>query len=361
MKLSDFDYELPPRCIAQQPAEPRDSSRLLVHEICADRTTHLRVADLPTLLRAGDLLVVNDTRVRQARLLGVRPGGGAVELLLLERLPQAPNLWRALAQPAKRLRPDDVLQMEGGAIEARCVERRRADDGSLEPTWIVELRDPRAAGADAETLLDRHGRPPLPPYIARPEELAAEQRAEDRARYQTVYAREVGAVAAPTAGLHFTPQLLARLESADIARAAVTLHVGLGTFQPVQVEDPREHRMHAENYVLPAATVAAIASARGRGGRVVAVGTTSARVLESCVGPSGEVTAGAGETRLFLHPGRELRVVDALLTNFHLPRSTLLMLVSALAGRERILRLYAEAIESGYRFYSYGDAMLLLR
>ncbi|TAJ22065.1 MAG: tRNA preQ1(34) S-adenosylmethionine ribosyltransferase-isomerase QueA, partial [Planctomycetota bacterium] len=198
-------------------------------------------------------------------------------------------------------------------------------------------------------------------YIARSAELDGEARDADRARYQTVYAREVGAVAAPTAGLHFTPALLERLAARGVGLAHVTLHVGLGTFQPVQAEDPREHRMHSERYTLPAETVAAVERARARGGRVVAIGTTSARVLESCVDASGALRAGTGATELFLYPGKELRVVDALLTNFHLPRSTLLMLVSAFAGRERVLRLYGEAIAAGYRFYSYGDAMLLVR
>jgi S-adenosylmethionine:tRNA ribosyltransferase-isomerase len=361
VKLADFDYDLPPRCIAQQPVEPRDAARLLHHEIAADRTAHRRVSDLPELLRAGDLVVVNDTRVRQARLLGTRASGGAVELLLLERVGGDASRWRVLAQPAKKLRAGDVLCLEGGSIEARCIERRRGADGALEPTWIVELADPSARARDVEQLLEQHGRTPLPPYIARSAELDAEARDADRARYQTVYAREVGAVAAPTAGLHFTPALLERLALRGVELAQVTLHVGLGTFQPVQAEDPREHRMHSECYTLPAATVAAIERARARGGRVIAVGTTSARVLESCADADGTLRAGAGATDLFLYPGKRLRVVDALLTNFHLPRTTLLMLVSAFAGRERVLRLYREAIAEGYRFYSYGDAMLLVR
>lgn len=361
MKLSEFEYELPPELIAQQPVEPRDAARLLYHEIDADRSAHRRVSDLPELLRAGDLVVVNDTRVRQARLLGSRQSGGSVELLLIERLAGEANRWSALAQPAKKLRAGEVLRMEGGAIEARCIERRLGPDGSIEPTWIVELVDPGAADGDAEVLLERHGRTPLPPYIARDPAAAADARAGDRANYQTVFARELGAVAAPTAGLHFTPALLERLASRGVELATVTLHVGLGTFQPVQVDDPREHRMHSERYTLPQATVEAIARARARGGRVVAIGTTSARVLESCVESDGALRAGAGSTALFLHPGKELRVVDALFTNFHLPRSTLLMLVSAFAGRERILRLYTQAIAERYRFYSYGDAMLLVR
>jgi len=349
MKLTDFDYALPEERIAQTPAEPRDSALLFVHRIAADQSEHRRVRDLVDLLAPGDLLVLNDTRVLPARLLGKRASGGKVELLLLE--PSAGG-WRALVRPAGRMREGERVDLEGGALRARLVRRLEG------PEWEVEL-ECGASGASVEELLERFGRMPLPPYIRRD---AADQElaAFDRERYQTVYARERGAVAAPTAGLHFTPELLAALERRGIQRTHVTLHVGLGTFQPVTSERIEDHPMHAERFVLPESAERAVRAARERGGRVVAVGTTSVRVLESCASGDGLVRAGSGETRIFLKPGDRLRATDALLTNFHLPRSTLLMLVSALAGRERILRLYAEALAGPYRFYSYGDAQLLL-
>jgi S-adenosylmethionine:tRNA ribosyltransferase-isomerase len=355
MKVSDFDYELPAEHIAQEPVRPRDAARLLVHRVDEEGSEHARVRDLGRFLRAGDLLIVNDTRVRPARLAGSRPSGGAVELLLLE--PAGGARWRTLARPAAKLRSGEELELEGGRVRATPIERGEGGE------WLVELADATGGAGDSESfeeLLERVGRMPLPPYIARPRG-DDPQRAFDREAYQTVFARELGAAAAPTAGLHFTTELLTSLERAGVERAAVTLHVGVGTFRPVMVDDTEAHRMHAETYDLPVATVEAVARCRARGGRVVAVGTTSVRVLETCAREAGELRAGAGETRLFLTPGSGFQVVDALLTNFHLPRSTLLMLVSAFAGRERVLALYAEAIEAGYRFYSYGDAMLLLR
>jgi S-adenosylmethionine:tRNA ribosyltransferase-isomerase len=349
MNLSDFDFELPESRIAQQPAEPRDSALLFVHQVAADRSEHRRVRDLVEILNPGDLLVLNDTRVLPARLLGKRASGGQVELLLLA--PGAAG-WRALVRPGGRMRAGERVELESGALAARLLRRL---DG---PEWEVELEG-GAAGASVEDLLERHGRMPLPPYIRR-ERGDAELAAHDRERYQTVFARARGAVAAPTAGLHFTPELLAALEQRGIQHTYVTLHVGLGTFQPVTAERIEEHVMHAERYVLPESAERALRAARERGGRVVAVGTTSVRVLESCACGGGLVRAGSGETRIFLKPGDRLRATDALLTNFHLPRSTLLMLVSAIAGRERILRLYAEALAGPYRFFSYGDALLLL-
>ena len=351
MRVSDFDFELPERAIAQVPATPRDAARLLVHDIERDATEHAHVSGLADRLRSGDLLVVNDTRVRRARLIGKRASGGAVEFLLLEQ--REAGLWRVLARPAAKLRIDERIELESGHLAARMHARIGAS-----PEWWIELIDP-AAGTDAlDVLIERYGRAPLPPYIRR-ERGADPLRDDDRESYQTVFARELGAVAAPTAGLHFTPELLARLAARGIERASVTLHVGEGTFKPVAVEDTRDHAMHSERYTLPLATVDAIARCRARHGLVVAVGTTSVRVLESCADASGVVHAGAGETRLFLEPGAPFRVVDVLMTNFHLPRSTLLMLVSAFAGRERVLRLYGEALAQGYRFYSYGDALLL--
>ena len=357
MKLTDFDYELPSERVAQRPAERRDDARLLVHDVGADATEHRRVSDLVECLRPGDLLVVNDTRVLSARIYGRRKSGGAVELLFLEPVSDDGRRWSARANPARRLKPDETIEVEGG-LTARMVERAGHD-------WLVELADPREPGLGVVELLQRHGRMPLPPYIERGDRARRRTREPedplDRERYQTVYAERMGAVAAPTAGLHFTPELLARLEELGVQRATVTLHVGLGTFEPVHEDRVEDHRLHAERFDLPAATVAAVRATRTAGGRVVAVGTTSVRVLESCADERGELAPASGETRLFLLPGSELRVVDVLMTNFHLPRSTLLMLVSAFAGRERVLRLYREAIAEGYRFYSYGDAMLLIR
>ena len=354
MRVDDFDYDLPPERIAQEPVTPRDAARMFVHELASKTSEHLHVTQLDRVLRPGDLVIVNDTRVLAARLVGRRASGGAVELTLLERAAEGP--WRALVRPAARLKPGEVLELEGGVLRARMLERRRAPDGELEPEWRLDL-EPSAG--ELEDVLERHGRMPLPPYVRRErgEDALLET---DRERYQTVYARVPGAVAAPTAGLHFTPELFARLEARGVERASVTLHVGEGTFRPVAAEDTAQHVMHAERYELSQACVDAVAACKARGGRVVAVGTTSVRVLESCVDAEGRLAPGRGETRLFLEPGSRLAVVDALLTNFHLPRSTLLMLVSALAGRERTLELYAQAIAREYRFFSYGDAMLLL-
>ena len=353
IQLSDFDYELPREAIAQEPAEPRDAARLCVHFIGRDETVHARVRELPSFLASGDLVVVNDTRVRPARLFGRRPSGGAVELLLLEPLPPVEEnggRWRVLARPAAKLRAGETLVLADGELEAEPEERLERG------TWIVRL-----AASGGEAVLDaieRVGTMPLPPYINRtPGDPRA---AHDRERYQTVYAREPGAAAAPTAGLHFTPELLARLERDGIERASLTLHVGPGTFLPVESEDVDLHRMHAETFSVPPATAAAFERCRARQGRVLAVGTTSARALESAIGSDGRLASTAGETRLFLRPGSSFRAVDILMTNFHLPRSTLLMLVAAFAGRERTLRLYREALAQGYRFYSYGDAMLLM-
>lgn len=355
MRASDFDYELPASAIAQVPIEPRDAARLLVHHIARDETEHRTVRDLPALLAPGDLLIVNDTRVRPARLYGTRATGGQVELLLLGRVETA---WRALVRPAKKLFVGETITLEGGALQARALSRKTDDDGKAGAEWLFDLRH-AARFASVEAALESVGRMPLPPYIQREREHDARTQS-DRDDYQTVFARTAGAVAAPTAGLHFTPQLMEALAQRGVDVATVTLHVGIGTFRPLQVDDLAQHDMHSEDYDLPAATVIAIADAKARGKRVVAVGTTSVRVLESCADAAGVLTPGAGSTRLFITPGRRFRVIDGLLTNFHLPRSTLLVLVAALAGRERVLRLYGEALARGYRFYSYGDAQLYL-
>ena len=356
MKVSEFDYELPAELVAQHPVAPRDSARLLVHALAAEETRHLRVSDLPDLLAPGDLLVLNDTRVVPARLYGCRRSGGAVELLMLERAGE--REWRALVRPARRLRRGEELALEGGLLVARALERGVGPGGRPGAEWLLSIHVFGDPGHDPRDLLASVGRMPLPPYIARGRDDAF--RDADRASYQTVYAREEGAIAAPTAGLHFTSGLLERLAARGVERGFVTLHVGLGTFQPVKAERVEEHAMHAERFTLTAQCAAAVVACRARGGRVVAVGTTSVRVLEACAGAGGDLSPRAGETDLFIRPGYRFRAVDALLTNFHLPRSTLLMLVSAFAGRERVLALYAEAVREGYRFYSYGDAMLLL-
>ncbi|MEM6490724.1 MAG: tRNA preQ1(34) S-adenosylmethionine ribosyltransferase-isomerase QueA [Pseudomonadota bacterium] len=337
MRLSDFDFDLPDALIAQTPARPPESARLLHAPPdggFGDRT----VADLPALLRPDDVLVVNDTRVIPARLRGRR---GDVRIEVTLHAEDGPDLWRAFAKPAKRLRPGDVV----------------AFDGAL--TATVEARDgPEAVlrfdrGGDAlAAALDRCGAPPLPPYIKRPDGATA----QDQADYQTMFAAQSGSVAAATAGLHFTPALLARCEAAGAAVARITLHVGAGTFLPVTAEDPRDHVMHAERWRVDAAAAGVIAKARAVGGRVIAVGSTALRTLEQSMGREG-----AGETRLFITPGQPIRMVDAMLTNFHLPKSTLFMLVAAFIGLDRAQAAYAHAIAKGYRFFSYGDATFLER
>ena len=340
MKLSDFDYELPPALIAQHPASERAASRLLHLDGRSGELADRQFRDLPNLLEAGDVLVMNDTRVIKARLTGRKETGGRVEVLVERVLDHE----RALAQvrASKTPRTGSSLLLSQGAI-AQVLGRT----GEFFELRFLDCTDVFA-------LLERAGSAPLPPYITH----AADT--DDDARYQTVYARTPGAVAAPTAGLHFDDLMLATLKAQGVTLAWVTLHVGAGTFQPVRVENLDEHTMHAEWYALPQATVDAIAHARAAGGRVVAVGTTSLRALESAAA-AGDLQAGSAETRLFILPGYRFRVVDRLLTNFHLPRSTLLMLVSALAGADNIRRAYAHAVAQRYRFFSYGDAMLIER
>ena len=334
MRRSDFHFDLPQGLIAQAPLAERAASRLLVVPAAGTAFDDRRVADLPTLIAPGDLLVLNDTRVVAARLAARKATGGQVEIFL-ERAEGGEALVQLRA--SKPTRPGTELETAGGTL--RVVAR----EGDL---WRV------ATPGDALAFFETHGVVPLPPYITR----AADE--GDRERYQSVFAREPGAVAAPTASLHFDQRLLAALAARGVAFATVTLHVGAGTFQPLRVDDIDAHVMHAERYVVPQAAVDAVARTRARGGRVVAVGTTVARTLESAAS-DGTLRAGSGETRLFIRPGYDFRMVDALLTNFHLPESTLLMLVAAFAGRERILAAYEHAVREGYRFFSYGDAMLL--
>ena len=334
LSIEDFDYELPAELIAQHPSETRSGSRLLcVGASLADR----RFFELPQLLAPGDLLVFNDTRVIKARLAGGKASGGRVEVLIERALSEHEAL--AQVRASKPPRAGSVLRL-ADSIEVRVLAR----EGEF-----YRLRFPE----DVHQLLERHGSVPLPPYISHA------PRTEDERRYQTVYARSAGAVAAPTAGLHFDEPLLAALAERGVESAYVTLHVGAGTFQPVRVKDLAKHRMHGERYEIPAETVAAIDAAQRRGGRIVAVGTTTVRCLEASAGAHGAPVAGGAETDLFITPGFEFRVVDRLVTNFHLPKSTLLVLVSAFAGIERVRRAYRHAIERRYRFYSYGDAMLV--
>lgn len=339
MLTRDFDFELPEACIAQEPLERGQSRLLALTESESQR--HRSIADLPDLLEPGDLLVLNDTRVLPARLFGRRrTGGGRVEILLAERL--GPRHWEALLRPGRRARPGTQIDLaEGFGAEVES----KGEDGRFRLLFSDEV----------EPWLESIGHIPLPPYIKRPDA------PNDRERYQTVYANNPGAIAAPTAGLHFTESLLAELTAKGIEQAKVTLHVGLGTFKPVTATLVHEHKMDGERYEIPESAAAAIRRARSNGGRVVAVGTTVVRTLESAARETGEITAGRGRTELFITPGFPFRAVDLLLTNFHLPRSTLLMLVCALAGKERVLDAYREAVQEGYRFYSYGDAMLLDR
>ena len=341
MKLSDFDYELPPELIAQEPVTPRDASRLMVVRRDSGRIEHQGFRDLPEYCSPGDTLVLNDTRVLPARLLGFRPStGGHVEFLLLKRLDA--SRWEVLVRPARRLHPGATVSFGDGQLQATILKTTEAGGR------LVEFHQDDVF----EEVLDQLGQVPLPPYITRT--------LEEPERYQTVYSREKGSAAAPTAGLHFTPQLLDRFRGAGVETLFLTLHVGLGTFRPVQVGRIEEHRMHSEYYSLSPETAEAINLRRSRGGRVLAVGTTTARTLESASDVDGKVSPGSNWTDIFIYPGYRFKAVDALITNFHLPRSTLLMLVSAFAGRDLILEAYHEAIRQRYRFFSFGDAMLIL-
>ncbi|MGE5589914.1 MAG: tRNA preQ1(34) S-adenosylmethionine ribosyltransferase-isomerase QueA [Bacillota bacterium] len=345
MDVSLFDYHLPPELIAQEPAEPRDASRLLVVDRSRGNWEHRHFRDLPEYLTPRDVLVANDSRVMPARLIGTRlPAGGQAELLLLRRLDGALDApWEVLGRPARRLRRGTQVRFGDGELTAEVL-----DDGPAEGSKIVRFH----YQGFWEEVLDRLGQMPLPPYIKAP--------LRDRERYQTVYARATGSAAAPTAGLHFTPRLLAELKEGGVDMAFLTLHVGLGTFRPVQADRVEEHRMHAEWYALSPEVADRLNRARSEGGRVVAVGTTTARTLESQVDESGVIRPGSGWTDIFIYPGRPVRGMDALITNFHLPKSTLMMLVSAFAGRELMLAAYAEAVRERYRFFSFGDAMLIL-
>ncbi len=350
--LGAYDYELPEDRIAQNPLLPRDTSRLLVLNTPTDHSHHI-FRELPDLLQPGDLLVLNNTRVIRARLYGRKSTGAPVEVLLLEE--STPNIWLALVKPGKRLKPGDEIQFQP-VSESR--DRPQITDGfSAQVVAIEEATGGRflelhlPEGATIEQILQHYGHVPLPPYIT--------QSSASPSQYQTVYAEKSGSVAAPTAGLHFTEELLTRLEQRGIERAFVTLNVGVGTFRPVEVEDVTSHHMHSEWAVVPDSTVQKIRETQAHGGRIIAVGTTAVRSLEGAAS-GGKLQPFCGKTDLFIYPGYQWRVVDGLITNFHLPKSSLLMLVSALVGRRRLLDLYQEAIAQQYRFYSFGDAMLIL-
>lgn len=351
--LAGYNYELPQERIAQNPAFPRDSARLLVVDSFTHHT-HRIFRDLPSLLKPGDLLVMNNTRVIPARLYGRKPSGASVEVLLLEQ--QDDNTWLALVKPGKRLQPGARIFFErqrlagdlgeshsSTLLGATVLNKDEATGGRL-------LQFDVPSGVSLMQLLDSFGQMPLPPYIKNSQ--------ADFAQYQTVYAQQLGAIAAPTAGLHFTPELLNQLQERGIKQAFVTLHVGMGTFRQVEVEDVTTHKMHEEWVEVPVETVAQIRETQSQGGRIIAVGTTAVRAMEGAA--SGQLQPFCGKTNLFIYPGYQWRVVEGLITNFHLPRSSLLMLVSALIGRQRLMGLYQEAIASEYRFYSFGDAMLIL-
>ena len=348
MRIELFDYTLPEELIAQHPVTPRDSSRLLVLHRTTGQIEHRAFRDFPDYLRAGDMLVLNDTRVIPARLFGKKRGsGGQAEVLLLRST--GADTWEALVRPGRRLQPGALVQFGDDELRAEVVEHTQ-EGGRI----VRLLPGSRARGRSIHELVHALGELPLPPYITNGPP------AEERGVYQTVYARQEGSSAAPTAGLHFTGDIFATLADKGIGHVFVTLHVGPGTFRPVQVDDVEEHEIHEEWYSVSEEAADAINATRARGGRIITVGTTSTRTLETVADAEGNVHAGSGSTRLYILPGYRYKVVDMLLTNFHMPRSTLLLLISAFAGRETILRAYHEAVVERYRFLSFGDAMLIV-
>jgi len=353
VKVSDFDFELPPECIAQEPPRERGTSRLLHLDRSGGAIAHCSIGDLPELLRPGDLLVVNNTRVFPARLLGQRdPSGGLVECLLVTRLdpPDARGAerWEALVHPGQKLKPGARVRFDGAVTLHGEILDRRFFGRRVVRLWTAD-------GSPVQDAVDAIGHIPLPPYIRRPDAAA------DRERYQTVFAQTRGSIAAPTAGLHFTSDLLAALAARGVERVEVTLHVGYGTFQPIRADSVEDHRMESEEFEIADAAASAINAALDSGRRVIAVGTTTTRTLESVArAHGGRIAAGRGSTDLFIYPGFEFRVLRGLITNFHLPQSSLLMLVSAFGGREHVLAAYRTAVAEDYRFYSYGDAMIIL-
>jgi S-adenosylmethionine:tRNA ribosyltransferase-isomerase len=340
-RTSDYDFDLPADRIAQRPAQRRDASRLLIVDRSSGRLEHGIFSDIEKLIPPGDILVANRSRVFRARLLGVRDSGARAEVMLLRK--RGDDVYEAMVSPGSKLKPHRIVTFAEGF-------RAEILDTTGRGTRLVRLMAP----GDLDEAIERHGHIPLPPYIERPDESA------DSERYQTVFARESGSVAAPTAGLHFTPELLSRLEANGVRRAEVVLHVGAGTFKPVDAEDPAEHVMHEEVFAVSEADAASINAAREAGAKSWAVGTTTVRTLESIADEHGHVRAGGGETSIFIRPPYRFRAVDRLITNFHLPRSTLMMLVAAFAGFDLTMYAYREAVARGYRFYSYGDAMVII-
>lgn len=341
MNVKDFYFDLPQELIAQDPLEDRSASRLLVLDKESGEITHRHFRDITEYLKPGDCLVINDTKVIPARLFGIKEGTGAkIEVLLLKR--RENDIWETLVKPGKKARPGTRLEFGDGLLKAEVIGVE--DEGNR----LIQFH----YDGIFEEILDQLGQMPLPPYIT--------HQLKDKNRYQTVYAKHDGSAAAPTAGLHFTKELLAQIEDMGVAIAHVTLHVGLGTFRPVKVENVLDHHMHSEFYVVEEEEAEKINKAKAAGGRVICVGTTSCRTLESATGEDGILKAGSGWTDIFIYPGYQFKILDALITNFHLPESTLVMLVSALAGREHVLNAYQKAIEEKYRFFSFGDAMLIL-
>lgn len=341
MKTSDFDYELPPELIAQTPVEPRDSSRLLVWHRDSKTMEHRHFRDILEYLREGDALVINETRVIPARLLGVKEDTGVpVEVLLLRRYNQTD--WEALVRPGRRLKPGTFCTFGDGLLRCEILDNVQEIGGRVVRFHYEGV---------FEELLDRLGEMPLPPYI--------HEKLEDRTRYQTVYAKADGSAAAPTAGLHFTPALLEAVKAKGVTVVPVLLHVGLGTFRPVQVEDVESHQMHSEYYQVSQEAADTLNAIRAKGGRLICVGTTSVRTIETVATPDGLIHAGSGDTAIFIKPGVQIKAVDGLITNFHLPQSTLLMLVSTFMGQEEALSVYRTAVEEKYRFFSFGDAMFI--
>ena len=339
MKTSDFDFQLPEELIAQTPLERRDASRLMTLDRATGQTGHHHFYDLPNFLRPGDCLVMNDSRVLPARLIGHRPTGGACEVLLLTD--RGEGRWECLVRPGRKLRPGAQVSFGDGQLTATVAEE--LEDGKR----LVQFH---YQGIFLE-ILEQLGKMPLPPYIK------AELR--DNERYQTVYSRVMGSAAAPTAGLHFTPELLQQIREMGVRECWVTLHVGLGTFRPVKAEDIQDHEMHSEFCMIPRETAEIVNETKRRGGRVICVGTTSCRTVESFAAEDGTLSERSGWTNIFIYPGYRFKVLDGLITNFHLPESTLIMLVSALAGREHVLAAYEEAVRERYRFFSFGDAMFI--
>lgn len=341
MKTSDFYFDLPEELIAQEPLKDRSSSRLLVADKNTESISHKHFRDIKEYLKAGDCLVINDTRVLPARLHGERVGTGAhIEVLLLVR--KSIDTWEVLVRPGKKARPGDKISFGDGRLTAEVLETIEGGNRIIKFQYEGVF----------ENILDELGEMPLPPYIT--------HKLEDKERYQTVYAKHDGSAAAPTAGLHFTPELLQEIEEMGVKIAHVTLHVGLGTFRPVKAEDILDHEMHSEYYVVEEDQAAIMNEARKNGGRIIAVGTTSTRTLESVTDENGIVHAGSGWTKIFIYPGYTFKAVDCMITNFHLPESTLIMLVSALMGKDFIMRVYEEAVKERYRFFSFGDACLFL-